>query len=424
MRILLLLSFLVSLSVLAQPANDNCNAATVLCEGQAVNGTTLDATLNNCGNCSDSYVSCYTPNTTVWYSFTTTATGGNVTIDITNLILDTDPNRGQTISAMLLDFANAPCDGSVATEVGTCQTTQAGNFQVTNTMALAANTTYYLQINGDMGATLPASATFDVTISGSAVTSNFPLFTMQTSNNGFCSSDSTTLSIDLSTCPNSGTVYWYDTTGREIAQTTTGSLVYQGSGDVSVYAFAQCGGCSDTVFSDTLDLTISDLIVDAGPDFTINQGESVTFQSTTNADSYSWTPTSSLNNGTLISPTATPNSTTTYFFTGVRGSCSLIDEVTVAVSPSLNIPQAFTPNGDNVNEVFEIENISRYPNANVKIYDRWGQKIFEVSNYGAGKEWDGTFGGSRVNPGVYYYVIDLKVDEFPEPLTGYLSVVY
>ena len=423
MRYLTIIYCLSLISSFAQPVNDQCASATLLCAGQASAGTTLDATLNNCGNCSDSYVSCYTPNATVWYSFTTTA-AGNVQIDLSNVLFDTDPNRGQTLSAMLLDFANAPCDGSVAMEVGNCLTAQGGPFQLTNTAALVANTTYYIQINADMGATMPASATFDIQISGTAVSSNYPPFTMQSSNNGFCSSDSTTLSIDLNTCPSPGTVYWYDTTGREIAQTTSGSLVYQGSGDVSIYAYTQCGGCSDTVFSDTIDLTISDLVVDAGPDFSIEQGESVTFQSSTNADSYSWTPSSSLNSGSLVSPTATPTSTTTYYFTGVRGTCSLIDEVTVTVSPQLNIPEAFTPNGDGVNEVFEIEYISRYPNANVKIYDRWGQKIFEVSNYGAGKEWDGTFGGSRVNPGVYYYVIDLKDDSFPDPLAGYVSVVY
>jgi gliding motility-associated-like protein len=79
------------------------------------------------------------------------------------------------------------------------------------------------------------------------------------------------------------------------------------------------------------------------------------------------------------------------------------DSVTVAVIPF--VPNAFTPNGDGLNDVFriygiQVENITRY---NFQIYDRWGQLVFFTSNILEG--WDGSCKGQICPSDVYAWVI-------------------
>ena len=71
----------------------------------------------------------------------------------------------------------------------------------------------------------------------------------------------------------------------------------------------------------------------------------------------------------------------------------------------LQIPDIFTPNGDNVNDVFTIRNITANPDCEVSIYNRWGNPIFFSQGYA--QPWDGTFQGQPVESGVYAYAIKL-----------------
>lgn len=66
----------------------------------------------------------------------------------------------------------------------------------------------------------------------------------------------------------------------------------------------------------------------------------------------------------------------------------------------LTIPNVFTPNGDNINDKFEITNLEHYPNSQMVIYNRWGQKVFEHSDY-YNNWWD----GENAAAGVYYYIL-------------------
>jgi gliding motility-associated-like protein len=73
------------------------------------------------------------------------------------------------------------------------------------------------------------------------------------------------------------------------------------------------------------------------------------------------------------------------------------------------VPDAFTPNGDGVNDVYKV-----FPRGSLKfidlaIYDRWGEKVFE--SYDQDKGWDGTFRGQMDDPGVYVYVLLVTFDD-------------
>ncbi|MCX6187691.1 MAG: gliding motility-associated C-terminal domain-containing protein, partial [Bacteroidetes bacterium] len=83
---------------------------------------------------------------------------------------------------------------------------------------------------------------------------------------------------------------------------------------------------------------------------------------------------------------------------------STIKEFTVLPNGKLYIPNAFTPNGDMVNEVIKfVYPESAYKKVEMIIYNRWGGFMYETSMPG-GKWWDGTFEGAPVSEDVYFYI--------------------
>ncbi len=86
----------------------------------------------------------------------------------------------------------------------------------------------------------------------------------------------------------------------------------------------------------------------------------------------------------------------------------------------LRIPNAFTPNGDGVNDTWIIEYIEKYPLAEVFVFNRWGQKLYDAKNNTG--PWDGYYDGKKVPTGAYTYIIDLR--NGLEPFTGVVTVVH
>jgi gliding motility-associated-like protein len=70
----------------------------------------------------------------------------------------------------------------------------------------------------------------------------------------------------------------------------------------------------------------------------------------------------------------------------------------------LKIPNAFTPNGDGVNDRWGIENIHLMPYARIQVFNRWGQVVFETIS--DNEIWDGTFSNGDLPAGTYVYIID------------------
>lgn len=103
--------------------------------------------------------------------------------------------------------------------------------------------------------------------------------------------------------------------------------------------------------------------------------------------------------------------------------------VYVLVSPSdFLIPQAFTPNGDNINDLFEIIGIEYYPNNSITIINRLGKKVYEAKAYGINTTpqfWDGKSNVGSYNDdlttGTYFYVLDLGNGEKPIAGSVYLD---
>ena len=73
-----------------------------------------------------------------------------------------------------------------------------------------------------------------------------------------------------------------------------------------------------------------------------------------------------------------------------------------------NIPIAFTPNGDGVNDTWEIKSLSSFPDATVEIYTRWGNLVFKAKGYHSGNFWNGTdVSGNQLGMDSYHFMIDL-----------------
>lgn len=74
----------------------------------------------------------------------------------------------------------------------------------------------------------------------------------------------------------------------------------------------------------------------------------------------------------------------------------------------LVIPNSFTPNGDGINDVWEIKGALNYPQANFSVYNRNGNRVFFSRGYTT--SFNGSYNGKKLPVGTYYYIIDLKSD--------------
>jgi gliding motility-associated-like protein len=170
-------------------------------------------------------------------------------------------------------------------------------------------------------------------------------------------------------------------------------------------------------------------LVNAGPDKTINTGESINLTpvitGVTEGDisSYLWSPSDGLSNPAIASPVASPSVTTIYKLdVNSKAGCDGNGSVTITVIktnlPPIHVPNAFSPNGDGINDTWVIENISYYPGATLDLFNRYGQRLLHSEGYG--KAWDGTFNGNPVPVATYYYVLDPK-NNMPK-MTGSVTV--
>ena len=130
--------------------------------------------------------------------------------------------------------------------------------------------------------------------------------------------------------------------------------------------------------------------------------------SVSGGDSYSWTPSAGLSDSLSQSPTVHILNTTTYKVAVSAGNhCFSYDSVTVNVEKNNIQPylmaDAFTPNGDGLNDCFGLKGWNGILKIDFSIFNRWGQRIFETNDINGC--WDGTFNGFSQPVGTYVYEI-------------------
>ncbi len=129
---------------------------------------------------------------------------------------------------------------------------------------------------------------------------------------------------------------------------------------------------------------------------------------------YSWSPSSSLDDMTSKNPTATPTETTNYMVTVTDAlGCSAVATVEVELinvqcaKPFIFVPLAFTPNGDDKNDRFMVRAANVIEKLYFAVYDRWGELMFETENP-ADLGWDGTYKNRQSNPDAYGWVLKIN----------------
>lgn len=104
--------------------------------------------------------------------------------------------------------------------------------------------------------------------------------------------------------------------------------------------------------------------------------------------------------------------------TGI-GGCTRTDRVAIRALKSILPPNTFTPNGDGINDYWDIKNLKLYEGSIIEIYSPQGQIVYRSVNYA--KPWDGMLNGKQLPVGTYYYVINSNSER--RLLSGYVTLL-
>ena len=188
------------------------------------------------------------------------------------------------------------------------------------------------------------------------------------------------------------------------------------AGDHLITVFDKNGCTYDEMLSVSEPLPI---VVNLGPDVEIQLGDSLELLpsvSVVTVDSFRWAPIQYITSLTSLNTFVKPVEPTTFTLkvwddTGCFGS----DDIFVDVDNNRNvfIPNVFSPNGDGINDKFNIGTGIGVERINyMQIYDRWGELLYEAKNIMPGEStsygWDGRFGTQFMNTGVYIYLIEVR----------------
>jgi gliding motility-associated-like protein len=96
---------------------------------------------------------------------------------------------------------------------------------------------------------------------------------------------------------------------------------------------------------------------------------------------------------------------------GCEASASI--RLTVFRPKHIFVPNVFSPNGDDINDLFKVQGNTIETVLSLRIFDRWGGLVYEEYNLDPASDqgWDGTFNGKQLNPGVYVYRAELQHDD-------------
>jgi gliding motility-associated-like protein len=152
------------------------------------------------------------------------------------------------------------------------------------------------------------------------------------------------------------------------------------------------------------------------------KGHNITLDPVSNESdlTYLWSPNIDIDNVNAKNPVITGDVDRFYTLTVTNSlGCQTTDTTYVKVSPEIKLPNTFTPNGDGINDKWEIYGLTAYTQATVDIFNRYGQNLYHSVGYPI--PWDGTYNGQPLPSGVYYYIINTKVNN--QVLSGDVMII-
>jgi gliding motility-associated-like protein len=146
----------------------------------------------------------------------------------------------------------------------------------------------------------------------------------------------------------------------------------------------------------------------------------LTASSTGNGLTYKWSPSTGLDRDDIPNPTVTGDDDRVYTLTITNDQgCSSSQTVKLNILRVVEPFNAFSPNGDNTNDTWGIKYIDSYPDVEVEIFNRFGQRVFYSKGYKV--PFNGNFNNEPLPVGVYYYIINPNIGT--KKVTGSLTII-
>ncbi len=152
---------------------------------------------------------------------------------------------------------------------------------------------------------------------------------------------------------------------------------------------------------------------------TINAGDPIQFHSNASADvnRWRWNPQMNLTCIDCPNPIANPRQSMVYTLTvSNQGRCTATDRVNITLlckEGNVFVPNTFSPNNDGANDVFYPRGKGLFSVKSMRVFNRWGELLFEKTNFQANDPafgWDGKQNGVPLTPDVYVYVMEILCD--------------
>lgn len=193
--------------------------------------------------------------------------------------------------------------------------------------------------------------------------------------------------------------------------TINSATIYALSSQYVYLDISDGNSCSftDSIFIDVIKIYPNTITASAS-DYLVPEGATVQLYGQPSGLIYNWSPSGGLNNPNIQNPDATVNGETVFVLAAGFENCMKMDTIVIKTypfnceDPFVFIPTAFSPNGDNENDVLYVRG-EMIKEMTFRVFDRWGELIFESHDLHTG--WDGKFKGKKLDPDVYDYYLEV-----------------
>jgi gliding motility-associated-like protein len=221
-----------------------------------------------------------------------------------------------------------------------------------------------------------------------------------------------------------------------LSNAATAQPTFHASKDTSI-TYTVIGFANNNCFADTTSVKVKVYPIPemrvAQSAITADAGTTVQLSTVNSADvtKWKWSPAMYLTNPNIPNPVAQPRESITYTVVAANdGACVTRAQIAVTVTcggSNVFVPNTFSPNGDGVNDKFYARGTGLYNIKSFRIFNRWGQLVYEKLNGGANNAedgWDGTVNGQPAPSDVYVYMIEVMcINDTVVPIKGNVTLL-